>query len=245
VPSLIVAERVLDFSRPGAVYGVRRFGRSARGEWVEEHILCFKREILRAHPRLEKTFYDESLWHQILANLESMPRSLAEHDYTYKQLVVYTLLNHEDVFLSYQRTPKTAEARLKDRYSIGIGGHVNIHDRNQLSLFGVDDASWNDFLLKAVWREVNEEVQIDATIAQAPKLICFINDDSNDVGQVHFGVVWLVKLAAPSVTKRGERGIGRLSFQGLTSLSSMRDTLESWSQLLVDYLLRESSVWQY
>jgi len=212
---------------------------------VDEQILCFKRELLRAHPDLAKTFYDASLWHQILAHLESMPRSAAEHDYTYKQLVVYTLINHEKDFLTYQRTPKTDEARLREKCSIGIGGHVNIQDTNQLSLFGADDERWNDFLLEAVWREVNEEVQIHGTIVQAPKLICFINDDSNDVGQVHFGVVWLVRLAEPNVTKRGERGIGKLSFRGLPSLSSMGDRLESWSQLLVDYLLRESAVWQY
>jgi predicted NUDIX family phosphoesterase len=211
---------------------------------VEEHILCFKREILRARLNLAKTFYDASLWHQILAHLESRPRSLAEHDYDYKQLVVYILINHENVFLSYQRTPKTDEARLKAKYSIGIGGHVNIQDTNQLSLFGADDERWNDFLLEAVWREVNEEVQIQATILRAPKLICFINDDSDDVGQVHFGVVWLVRLAEPEVTTRGERGIGKLSFRGLTSLISMRDRLESWSQLLVDHLLQEGSAWQ-
>lgn len=214
------------------------------GQGVDEQILCFRREILRAHPNLPRTFYDASLWHQILTHLESRPRSLAEHDYNYKQLVVYSLINHEEVFLSYQRTPKTDEARLKDRYSIGIGGHVNIQDTSQLSLFGADDQRWNDFLLEAVWREVNEEVQIHGTILRAPKLICFINDDSNDVGQVHFGVVWLVKLAEPKVSKRGERGIGKLSFHSLTSLSSLGDRLESWSQLLVDYLLRESSVWQ-
>jgi predicted NUDIX family phosphoesterase len=211
---------------------------------VEEQILCFKREILRARPNLEKTFYDASLWHQILAHLESRPRSVVEHDYNYKQLVVYILLNHAQVFLSYQRTPKTDEARLKERYSIGVGGHVNIQDASQLSLFGADDARWNDFLLEAVWREVNEEVQIRGTILQAPKLICFINDDSNDVGQVHFGVVWLVKLTEPNVTTRGERGIGKLSFRDLPALSSMRDRLESWSQLLVDYLQRETSARQ-
>jgi predicted NUDIX family phosphoesterase len=211
---------------------------------VEEQILCFKREILRAHPNPEKTFYDASLWHQILAHLESRPRSVVEHDYNYKQLVVYVLLNHDQVFLSYQRTPKTDEARLKAKYSIGIGGHVNIQDTGQLSLFGADDTKWNDFVLEAVWREVNEEVQIQGTILQAPRLICFINDDSNDVGQVHFGVVWLVKLAEPNVTTRGERGIGKLSLRDLASLSSMRDRLESWSQLLVDYLRREDASWQ-
>jgi predicted NUDIX family phosphoesterase len=211
---------------------------------VEEHILCFKREVLHTRPNQAKTFYDASLWHQILAHLESRPRSQTEHDYNYKQLVVYILINHENVFLSYQRTPRTDESRLKAKYSIGIGGHVNLQDTTQLSLFGADDARWNDFLLEAVWREVNEEIQIQATILRAPKLICFINDDSDDVGQVHFGVVWLVKLAEPEVTTRGERGIGKLSFRGLTSLSSMRDRLESWSQLLVDHLLQEGSAWR-
>ena len=211
---------------------------------MEEHILCFKREILRAHPNPAKTFYDESLWHEILAHLEPRPRSVAEHDYHYKQLVVYVLINHDQTFLSYQRTPKTEEARLKAKYSIGIGGHVNVQDASQPSLFGAAGERWNDFLLEAVRREVNEEVQIQGTILQDPKLICFINDDSNDVGQVHFGVVWLVRIADPNVTTRGERGIGKLSFRNLAELSFMSEGLESWSQLLVEHLLRESSVWQ-
>ena len=209
---------------------------------MEEQILCFKREILGAHPA--KTFYDESLWRQILAHLEPKPRSVAEHDYDTKQLVVYVLINHEQTFLSYQRTPKTTETRLKALYSIGIGGHVNVEDQIQPSLFGTNEAAWKDFVLKAVRREVSEEVQIEAGNAQEPRLICFINDDSNDVGKVHFGVVWLVKLAEPNVAIRGERGIGKLTFRSLPELSSMNDGLESWSQLLVDYLLRESKVWQ-
>jgi predicted NUDIX family phosphoesterase len=209
---------------------------------VEEQILCFKREILRAHPA--KTFYDEGLWHEILAHLGPKPRSAAEHDYDSKQLVVYVLINHEQTFLSYQRTPKTTETRLKALYSIGIGGHVNAEDQSQPTLFGTEEARWKDFVLQAVRREVSEEVQIPAGNAQEPRLICFINDDSNDVGKVHFGVVFLVKLAEPNVTIRGEKGIGKLTFRSLADLSSMSDGLESWSQLLVDYLLRESSVWQ-
>jgi predicted NUDIX family phosphoesterase len=209
---------------------------------VEEQILCFKREILRAHPA--KTFYDENLWHQILAHLEPKPRSVAEHDYDTKQLVVYVLINHEQAFLSYQRTPKTTETRLKALYSIGIGGHVNVEDQIQPTLFGANEAAWKDFVLKAVRREVSEEVQIPAGNAQEPRLICFINDDSNDVGKVHFGVVFLVKLAEPNVTIRGEKGIGKLTFRTLPELSSMNDGLESWSQLLVEYLVRESKVWQ-
>jgi predicted NUDIX family phosphoesterase len=209
---------------------------------VEEQILCFKSEILRAYPA--KTFYDESLWNQILARLEPKARSVAEHDYDTKQLVVYVLINHGETFLSYQRTPKTTETRLKALYSIGIGGHVNVDDQIQPSLFGAKEAAWKDFVLKAVRREVSEEVQIEGANAQEPRLICFVNDDSNDVGRVHFGVVFVMKLAQPSVAIRGERGIGKLSFRTLPELISMRDTLETWSQLLVDFLSRESSVWQ-
>jgi predicted NUDIX family phosphoesterase len=209
---------------------------------VEEQILCFKREILGAHPA--QTFYDDGLWHQILAQLEPKARSVAEHDYDTKQLVVYVLINHEQTFLSYQRTPKTTETRLKALYSIGIGGHVNVDDRMQPTLFGAKEAAWKDFVLKAVWREVCEEVQIERANTQEPRLICFVNDDSNDVGKVHFGLVFVVKLAKPSVALRGERGIGKLSFHTLPELISTRDTMETWSQLLVDFLSRESSVWQ-
>jgi predicted NUDIX family phosphoesterase len=209
---------------------------------VEEQILCFKSEILRAYPA--KTFYDESLWRQILAHLEPKARSVAEHDYNTKQLVVYVLINHGETFLSYQRTPKTTETRLKALYSIGIGGHVNVDDQIQPTLFGAKEAAWKDFVLKAVRREVSEEVQIEGANAQEPRLICFVNDDSNDVGKVHFGVVFVLKLGKPSVAIRGERGIGKLSFRTLPELISMRDTLETWSQLLVDFLSREDSGWR-
>ncbi len=209
---------------------------------MEEQILCFKSEILRAYPA--KTFYDEGLWRQILARLEPKARSVAERDYDTKQLVVYVLINHEQTFLSYQRTPKTTETRLKALYSIGIGGHVNVDDRIQPTLFGPKEAAWKDFVLNAVRREVSEEVQIEGANAQEPRLICFVNDDSNDVGKVHFGVVFVMKLAKPSVAIRGERGIGKLSFRTLPDLISMRDALETWSQLLVDFLSQESPVWQ-
>jgi len=209
---------------------------------VEEQILCFKREILRAHPA--KTFYDEGLWHEILARLEPKARSVAEHDYDTKQLVVYVLVKHGETFLNYQRTPKTTETRLKALYSIGIGGHVNVDDQIQPTLFGANEAAWKDFVLKAVRREVSEEVQIEWANAQEPRLICFVNDDSNDVGKVHFGVVFVVKLAKPSAALRGERGIGKLSFRTLPELISMRDTMETWSQLLVDFLAREGSISQ-
>jgi predicted NUDIX family phosphoesterase len=64
------------------------------------------------------------------------------------------------------------------------------------------------------------------------------------VGKVHFGVVFVLKLGKPSVAIRGERGIGKLSFRTLPELISMRDTLETWSQLLVDFLSREDSGWR-
>ena len=209
---------------------------------MEEQILCFKSEILRAYPA--RTFYDEGLWSQILAQLEPKARSLAEHDYDTKQLIVYVLINHGETFLSYQRTPKTTETRLKALYSIGIGGHVNVDDRIQPSLFGSKESAWKDFVLQAVRREVSEEVQIEGANAQEPRLVCFVNDDSNDVGRVHFGVVFVMKLAEPSVTIRGERGIGKLTFRTLRELISMRDSLETWSQLLVEFLAQESSVGQ-
>lgn len=58
---------------------------------MDEQIICFKKELLSAYLNRSKVFYDESLWHYILDTLQSIPRSDAENDFQFKQLIVYTL----------------------------------------------------------------------------------------------------------------------------------------------------------
>lgn len=206
---------------------------------MDEQLLCFKRDLLPGTLEESSVFYDESLWNLILNNLEIVPRSEAETDYTRKQLVVYVQVCSGDLILSYRRTPRTEEQRLKELYSIGIGGHVNVVDHSQVSLFSSVSGYNIDFIRDAAWREINEEINLSSRVERDPELTCFINDDSNDVGRVHFGIVWRLELDEPEVTVKGTRGIGELAFHSLSHLLSRKDEFEGWSRLLIDYLASE------
>ncbi len=203
---------------------------------MEEQVICFKKELLSEYLNQSKVFYDESLWHRVLDNLQGIPWSAAEKNYDFKQLVVYVLIRSGHLYLTYRRTSKTREERLRREYSIGLGGHVNTIDTNQLTLFGYDYKK--GFLLQALWREINEEINIKSRILAKPRLICFINDDSNDVGKVHFGTVWLLEISEPKVSMKGERGIGKIKFNDITHLQAKKSCFEKWSQLLIDYLTK-------
>jgi len=202
----------------------------------EEQIMCFKKELLSEYSNQSKVFYEESLLNRVLGNLQSIPRSVAEKNYDFKQIVVYVVIKSKDSYLTYRRTSKTQEDRLHHKYSIGIGGHVNIIDNSQLTLFDYDRKK--GVLLQAVWREVGEEINMESKILNQPQLICFINDDSNDVGKVHFGTVWLLEISEPKVSMKGERGIGKIRFEDISHLQAKKSYFEKWSQLLIDFLKR-------
>ena len=200
---------------------------------MEEQVICFKKELLTRRLDKSEVFYDEALWHNILDSLKSIPRSAAEKDYNFKQIIVYAVIKSGKLFLTYRRTSKTGEERLRDRYSMGIGGHVNTGDSSRLSLF--DSHSSESFVLDALRREIREEINIKSKVVGVPQLLCFINDDSNDVGKVHFGTVWLIEIEKPEVLLRRERGIGKLEFYSLKQLQTKKQQFEKWSELLIDY----------
>ena len=155
-------------------------------------------------------------------------RPLAEEDPRHKQIIPYVLLAHGERVLFYVRGKKAGEQRLVAKGSIGIGGHMNESDE---SLFALDEAAYR----AGVEREVSEEVRINAKFED--RIVALLNDDSNDVGQVHLGVIHVFKLAEPKVEKR-EAMITNLDFLTKDELLSRRDSLETWSQICLDSLDR-------
>ena len=153
-------------------------------------------------------------------------RELAEDDPTHKQIIPYAIFKHGDKFLRYLRGKKSGEQRLASKSSIGIGGHINQDDFNSSSLE-------KDTYLTGIEREINEELIINCDYNNLP--IALINDDSNDVGQVHLGVVHLFDLESDQV-EAGEANIENLEFLSTDDLLREKDNLESWSQICVDHL---------
>jgi predicted NUDIX family phosphoesterase len=154
------------------------------------------------------------------------PRSPAETDPSLKQIIPYVLLVHGGRVLHYVRGKKAGERRLVAKGSIGIGGHMNDHDEG---LFALDRAAYD----AAVQREVGEELRLGASYNN--RAVALLNDDTNDVGKVHLGVVHVFELDSPDVQK-GEAMITDLQFLDRSQLAARRENLESWSQICFDQL---------
>lgn len=161
-------------------------------------------------------------------------RYLAETDDSLKQIIPYVLFIHEEEIFSYVRGKQAGESRLVGNRSVGIGGHINPEDE---TLFGEADVSSDmETYLRAVRREIEEEVVVEG--GYEPEIAALINDDSNPVGRVHFGVVHLCRLADKSIRKR-EQQITQSGFLPIAELAGpRRDELETWSQMAVDLLGR-------
>ncbi|MFL6583204.1 MAG: hypothetical protein ACJ8KU_01660 [Chthoniobacterales bacterium] len=155
-----------------------------------------------------------------------LARAQAENDPAYKQIIPYVILAYDDRVLHYVRGKKAGEQRLVAKGSIGIGGHMNDQDE---SLFAFDENAY----LAGVEREVKEEIVINAPFSD--RVVALLNDDSNEVGRVHLGIVHLFRLERPEVEKR-ESMITSLSFLSPQELNARRDSLETWSQLCLDQL---------
>ncbi|MFO7535665.1 MAG: hypothetical protein R6X19_08300 [Kiritimatiellia bacterium] len=151
-------------------------------------------------------------------------RGEAETDPSLKQLIPYFVIEHGGRLWCYVRGKQSGEGRLVAKASIGIGGHINQDD---VSLFGTYET--------AARRELEEEVSIPA--GSTDRIVALLNDDSNEVGRVHLGVVHVLRAATDAVTKR-ESKITESGFKTLGELRAMRDRLESWSQLCLDGMER-------
>ncbi|MCH1410198.1 hypothetical protein N9406_02910 [Verrucomicrobiales bacterium] len=165
------------------------------------------------------------------SNNHFLLRDDAEEDPSFKQIIPYAIFRYQDRFLHYVRGGGSGEKRLASKGSIGIGGHINDTDFAAASLD-------KDTYTNGVEREIDEELSIADGHTQ--EILGLLNDDSNEVGQVHLGVVHLVTLESDQV-EAGEAVIEELQFLTLGELQERKEQLESWSQICVDGL---SELWR-
>ena len=63
-------------------------------------------------------------------------RTAMEVDPSFKQVIPYLVLRDGERFFLMRRTKGGVDARLHDRYSIGVGGHVNPEDADVVRMAG-------------------------------------------------------------------------------------------------------------
>jgi predicted NUDIX family phosphoesterase len=143
-----------------------------------------------------------------------------ERDPSFKQVIPYlVLLDGPRIFLM-RRTQAGGDPRLHDRYSIGVGGHLNPGDGG---------------LLGGLAREWAEEVVAD--FVPDFQLVALLNDDTTEVGAVHLGAVYLADAAGRPVRIRETHKLEG-AFAIADEVSAVVDRLETWSAIVFDALVR-------
>jgi len=159
-------------------------------------------------------------------NNSFQPRAQAEINPDFKQIIPYVVVTDGKSVLHYVRGKKAGEQRLVSKGSIGIGGHINDEDH---SLFAVGLQAFQE----AVKREVCEELAVQGMFDAIP--VGLINDDSTEVGRVHFGIVHFL-FRTPDKVRKNEQVITQVEFIPIEELKAKREQMESWSQLCLDNL---------
>ena len=155
---------------------------------AEERVLCFERKLLEDLGVFQGLSLDVDKYLPVVtasANIIYRNRSEAELDRRYKQLIPYVLVLCNGKILRYRRGKGGGEKRLHGFYSVGVGGHISEEDN---SLFA-KSVGYHD----SMRRELMEEVAIEGAKDVA---VALINDDSTDVGYVHFGVVHVLEVSS-------------------------------------------------
>ncbi|HZB97960.1 MAG TPA: hypothetical protein VE219_05120 [Candidatus Sulfotelmatobacter sp.] len=166
-----------------------------------------------------------SVLHTIASEGRFLLRDAVEDDPGEQQIVPYCVVRHaaDDTYLVTRRLNRSAERRLHDLYSLGVGGHIN-----------PCDAAGGDPVVGGLAREWAEEV-VSPAPARA-RLIALLQDGRNPVSRVHLGLVFLVE---PTWGRVSVRETDKLAEEVLP-LSAIRPyypQLETWSQLVLDHLV--------
>lgn len=173
----------------------------------------------------------------LISKLDLLPTSYKvrhemENNPLFKQIIPYALIVRGDKILTYRRAKGSGEGRLLGKKSIGFGGHVD-HIRME---------EWNNVLaiVNAANRELEEEVGFKITLmSQIGYIFCMINNDADEVGEVHIGVG--MKFNAPHnwEPEQREDGVAELEWATMDELMEDYDEYETWSQMLIYHLLKK------
>ncbi|MGJ8676443.1 MAG: hypothetical protein ACSHX0_02890 [Akkermansiaceae bacterium] len=160
-----------------------------------------------------------------------MDRGAAENDPSHKQLIPYCIFRVKEGnntrYLHYTRGKSGGESRLHAQVSIGIGGHINPVDQRE-------DHLGMDTYMAGVNREIEEELLIGGSYTN--QIVGLLNDDSNDVGKVHLGVVHMIDLENDDI-RANEDAIANLALCSLDTLSGeLYERLETWTKFCVDVI---------
>ncbi len=174
-----------------------------------------------------KEFNEDNL-NEVLNDAVYGTRCIFEHKNNFKQIIPYIAFISNGKVLVYKRSSKSGEDRLHEKYSIGIGGHVDLEEDNSKMPL--------DVVFNAAIREVEEEIGVKIK-RENLDVKYLINDDSDEVGKVHFGVGFVINMDIS--LENGEKDILiNRKFMTKEEVLEIFDKFESWSQIFYNGVVK-------
>lgn len=168
------------------------------------------------------------------------PRHMAEKSKTTRHPIPYTVLfdGCTREILLYRRGAKVGESRLSGNASCGFGGHVDV-DADLIN-YCIDDNnvfSAANAVSYTADKELTEELGVDLRDYKT-EIVGILRDDSNEVGEVHLGVIMVKFVDREKFTDTNEE---ELNFIGWVKIDDIKIddsllNLENWSKLTIQHL---------
>ncbi|OQY10640.1 MAG: hypothetical protein B6I29_00865 [Marinitoga sp. 4572_148] len=138
------------------------------------------------------TIVEQKTLENLFKNAYFIDRDLAEKDESKKQIIPYVVIKNErDQILVVQRTKKQTEKRLHNLYSVGIGGHINPIDKNDIPELT---------FYNGLNRELTEELYIDKL--KSLEYVGLILDSSTEVSRVHLGFLFIAYVTNADIREK-------------------------------------------
>ncbi len=175
----------------------------------------------------------------IVQNGLFLRRSDLEEDPSFKQIISYAIISNKDQersgvrqsqsFYLFRRTSRQTEKRLHNKFSLGVGGHMNPNDCEE---------SKEHYLIDELKRELFEEVRLlNGCLIEDIEFIGFINDDTIPVGRVHIGLLYDIQVSNKEVYIN-ETDKMTADWIDKSNLTEFYEEMETWTKITFDFYIK-------
>ena len=166
---------------------------------------------------------------KIVQNGLFLRRSELEEDPSFKQIIPYAIISDKDSFYLFRRTSGQTEKRLHNKFSLGVGGHMNPNDSME---------SKEQYLIDELKRELYEEVKLlNGCLIEDIEFIGFINDDTISVGSVHIGLLYNIHVSNKEVYIN-ETDKMTADWIDKSNLAEFYEVMETWTKIAFDFYIK-------
>jgi predicted NUDIX family phosphoesterase len=176
---------------------------------------------------------------RIIQNGLFLRRSELEEDPSFKQIIPYAIISNNEPecsgdrqsqsFYLFRRTSGQTEKRLHNKFSLGVGGHMNPNDSME---------SKEQYLIDELKRELFEEVKLlNGCLIEDIEFIGFINDDTISVGRVHIGLLYNIHVSNKEVYVN-ETDKMTAEWIDKPNLAEFYEGMETWTKITYDFYIK-------